>query len=274
MFSIVFVTLYPFLYELAISFSGTKEVLLGNVSIFPKDFTLTSYKHILTQSNFWLGYKNTILYTVLGTFIALVLTIMCAYPLSKSDLFGSTFIMKFIVFTMFFSGGLIPFYMLIKGLDMIDTVWAMVVPGAINAYNVLIMRTFFKGIPKSLEDAAEIDGLGKVGVLIRIVLPLSMPIIATITLFVAVWLWNEWFLALIVFNDDAKYPVTLFLRNIVMGSLMSSSSGQEVSQTGSQSIPQTLQAATIMLITIPILLIYPFLQKYFVKGVMIGSVKG
>lgn len=271
---VVLVTLYPFLYMLATSLSSAKEVLAGNVTFYPIEFSLKAYEHIMSQDTFWLGYKNTIIYTVFGTIISLILSIMCAYPLSKKNLVGSGLFLKLIVFTMFFSGGLIPFYLLIVKLKMVNTIWAIVVPNAISAYNVLVMKTFFQGIPSSLEDAAEIDGLNQIGVLTRIIIPLSKPILATMTLFIAVFLWNDWFMALILLNDNKLYPVTLFLRNIVMGSIMAAKSGETINATAAQSLPQTLQAATIMLVTVPILLVYPFIQKYFVKGVMIGSIKG
>lgn len=271
---ISWLTLYPFIYMFAVSFSSSSAVLTGNVSWHPIDFTFISYKEIVSQAKFWIGYKNTFLYTFGGTALSLVLTIMCAYPLSKKSLYGRDAIMKFIVFTMFFAGGLIPFYLVIKSFNMVNTVWAIIIPGAVNAYNVLIMRTFFIGIPNSLEEAAEIDGLNQIGILIKIILPLSMPIIATIGLFNAVWYYNDWFNALIFLNDEDLYPVTMYLRNIMLGTIMASKSGVSIDASSTRSISQTLQAASTMLVLVPMLIAYPFVQKYFVKGVMIGSVKG
>lgn len=271
---IVFATLFPYLNIIATSCSDKMAVLAGDVSFYPIDFNLVAYKHIIDQGSFWLGYKNTFVYTVLGTFIGLIMTIMCAYPLSKKNLPGAGIILKFIVFTMFFSGGLIPLYLLVVKLELVDTMWAMILPGCINAYNVIIMRTFFQGIPQDLDEAAQIDGMNQIGILVKIILPLSKPIIATMTLFIAVAIWNDWFTALIFLNEERLYPITLFLRNIVMGSLMAAKSGQQMDSTAGQTLPQTLQSATIVLVTVPILCVYPFIQKYFVKGIMIGSIKG
>ncbi|SHH84387.1 carbohydrate ABC transporter permease [Clostridium grantii] len=271
---IAFITLFPFIYLFSISFSSSKAVLAGGVNFYPVDFNWGAYKGILEQSNFWLGYKNTIIYTVFGTLISLFMTIICAYPLSKKNLVGSSIFLKLIVFTMFFGGGLIPTYLLIQKIGLVNTRYAILLPGAINAYNVLIMKTFFQGLPESLEEAAKIDGLNQIGVLIKIVLPLSKPIIATITLFISVGFWNDWFSSLIFLNNDKLYPVTLFLRNIIMGTTMASKSGQTMDASSAQSLPQTLQAAATMLVVLPILCVYPFVQKYFVQGVMIGSIKG
>lgn len=274
MLLLVAITLFPFIYMLAVSFSSSRAVLAGEVIFFPVDFNFTAYTHMLKQSQFWTAYKNTIIYTSVGTSLSLVLTIMCAYPLSKKNLIGGSIIMKVIIFTMFFSGGLIPNFILIRDLNLYDKMWAMVLPGAISAYNVMIMKTFFQGIPEELKEAARIDGLTDIGVLIKIVLPLSKPIIATIGLFVAVWLWNEWFISLIYFKTDAKRPVAMYLRNIVLGAMNTIKNGKEVDSTAAKTVPQTLQASTIMLTSIPILCVYPFVQKYFTKGILIGSVKG
>jgi putative aldouronate transport system permease protein len=273
MILVVIATLYPFLYMLALSFSSNEAIVQGKVVLWPVGFTVYPYQRIIQQSMFWLGYKNTLIYTIGGTAIGLVMTTMCAYPLSKKHIMGRKFILKFLVFTMYFGGGLIPSYLLVKSLHMIDTVWSIIIPGAISTYNLLVMKTFFEGLPQSLEEAASIDGMNQFQILLKIVLPLSMPIMATIGLFIAVSHWNDWFGPLIYLNNDGLYPVTLFLRNVVMGSQMASKSGQMMDSSASQVLPQSLQAATVMLVTVPILCIYPFIQKYFVKGVMIGAIK-
>lgn len=273
MILIVIATLYPFLYMFALSFSSNHAIVTGKVTLWPVEFTTYPYKKIIEQSGFWLGYKNTIIYTASGTFVGLAMTTMCAYPLSKKHILGRNFLLKFFVFTMYFGGGLIPTYLLIKSLHMIDSIWAIIIPGAISTYNLLVMKTFFEGLPQSLEEAAAIDGMNQLQILQKIVLPLSMPIMATIGLFIAVSFWNDWFGPLIYLNTDTHYPVTLFLRNVVMGSQMAAKSGQMMDSSASQVLPQSLQAATVMLVTIPILCIYPFIQKYFVKGVMIGAIK-
>lgn len=271
---LVIATLFPFLYMLAVSFSSSRAVMASEVFLLPQEFNIQAYEQVLGQAQFFIGYKNTLLYTIVGTSIGLTLTVMAAYPLSDRDLVGGSVIMKYMIFTMFFSGGLIPNFILIKDLGIYDTMWAIVLPGAMNAYNVMIMKTFFQGIPKELREAAKIDGLSDVGVLIRIVLPLSKPILATIGLFMAVWLWNEWFMSLIYLKSDVKRPVAMYLRNIVMGSMNTISLGNEVDESAMKTVPATLQASTIMLTSIPILCVYPFVQKYFTKGMLIGSVKG
>lgn len=273
MLLIVIVTLFPFLYMFAMSLSSNKAIMQGSVFIYPVEFTVKPYLRILEQNDFWIGYKNTILYTITGTFVGLFMTTICAYPLSKKRLLGKGVLLKLIVFTMYFGGGLIPTYLLVSSLHMSDNIWALIIPGAISPYNMLIMKTFFEGIPQSLEEAAAIDGLNEFGILMKIVLPLSKPIIATISLFIAVWFWNDWFYPLIYLNNNSRYPVTLFLRNVIMGSQMAAKGGQAINSGTSVVMPQSLQAATVMLVTIPILVVYPFIQKYFVQGMMIGSIK-
>lgn len=266
--------LYPFLNMFATSLSTNEAVMKGSVSVWPEGFNLEAYRRILKESQFWIGYKNTILYTVLGTIVSLVMTIICAYPLSRKNLIGKKPILLFMIFTMYFGGGLIPSYLLIKNLGMMNTIASIVLPGAISVYNMLIVKTFFQGIPESLIEAAQIDGMGHLDILCKIVIPLSKPILATMTLFYAVGYWNDWFTALIYMNSNSKYPVTLFLRDIVMGVTLQAQSGQAIDASAATSVmAQTMQSATVMLVTVPILCVYPFVQKHFVKGVMIGSVK-
>lgn len=266
--------LYPFLNMFAISLSTNEAVMTGNVSIWPQGFNIEAYSRILKEAQFWTGYKNTLIYTVVGTLVSLGMTIICAYPLSRKNLVGRKYILLFMIFTMYFGGGLIPSYLLIKNLGMMNTLAAIVLPGAISVYNMLIMKTFFQGIPESLIEAAQIDGMGHWGILCKIVIPLSKPILATMTLFYAVGYWNDWFTPLIYMNSNSKYPVTLFLRDIVMGVTLQAQSGQAIDATSATNVmAQTMQSATVMLVTIPILCIYPFVQKHFVKGVMLGSVK-
>ena len=266
--------LYPIINQLAVSLSSNTGILTGDITIFPKDFSLGTYKGLLGEAKFWINYKNTIIYTVVGTAISLFMTTICAYALSKKRLVGRTVLLRLIVFTMFFGGGLIPYYNLIKNLNMLDTIWALVLPGAIAPYNILLMKTYFEGLPDELEEAASIDGLSQFGYFWRMALPLSKPILATMTLFMSVSYWNDWFSALIYMNDGSKYPVTLYLRNIMMGATMASQTGQTIDASTVQSIPEGVQAASMILVIIPILCVYPFVQKHFVKGVMIGSIKG
>ncbi|WP_206671844.1 carbohydrate ABC transporter permease [Parabacteroides distasonis] len=267
------ITIYPIFNQLALSLSSTDAILNGKVTLFPVDFSLTTYKDIAKESLFWRNYLNTIWYTFAGTVVSLVLTTTSAYALSKKNLVGNKLILRLMVFTMFFGGGLIPTFMLIKNLHLTDSIWAIIIPWAIVPYHILLMKTYFEGLPGDLEEAAKIDGLSQFSFFIRIVLPLSKPILATMTLFTSVLYWNDWFTALIYINDSAKYPVTLYLRNVMMGATMASQTGQTI-DASVKSIPQGIQAASMMLVIIPILCIYPFVQKHFVKGVMIGAIKG
>lgn len=273
---IVAICLYPFLYTLAISLSNRDAVLLSKVFIIPVGFNLDSYNTIIHYPLFWSGYLNTIIYTSLGTLIAMIMTIMCAYPLSKKDLFGRSVIMKFIVFTMFFSGGLVPYYILVRSLGFVDKIWAIVIPGAISTWNMILLMTFFRSIPESLEESAAIDGMNYIGILIRIVLPLSKPSLATISLFYAVGFWNDWFSSFLFMNSNERYPIMLVLRNIISGADIAARQNQGSADIlkNVNFISATVKAASIMLSTLPILMMYPFLQKYFIKGAMIGSLKG
>lgn len=270
---IVVLTLYPFLYVVAQSFSSEKYINAGQVFLFPKGFTLQTYKVVMNEKYFWLGYKNTIIYTVCATIISLFMTTIMAYALSKKRLKGRGIIMAFAIFTMFFNGGLIPNYLLVRNLGMRNTIWAIIIPGAISTYNMIIMRTFFEGLPNELEEAASVDGLNTYGILARIVLPLSMPIISTMALFYAVGNWNNWFGPFLYFDNKENFPVTLYLRNVIAGAQQSAAnSGSNVEEQ--TQIAATIKSATIVLTVLPILCVYPFIQKYFVTGVMIGSVKG
>ncbi|PHP52812.1 carbohydrate ABC transporter permease [Actinomyces ruminis] len=269
---VIFVTLFPFLNVVAKSFSSEAAISAGEVNLIPKGFNVTTYKVVLSDSAFWTGYRNTIVYTVVATFISLVFTTAFAYVLSKKDLKGRNALVGFAVFTMFFNGGLIPNYILITNLGMKNTIWAVVLPNAINVFNLLVMKSFFEGLPHELEEAGELDGLGTYGILFRIVLPLSKAIIATMLLFYAVANWNAWFGAFLYFDDKNLFPVTIYLRNMLAGVTTSDSlGGGTADQT---QISSNLRSVTMVLTSVPILCVYPFVQKYFVTGVTLGSVKG
>lgn len=270
---IVMATLYPMIYVFAVSFSSPQAVMQGRVSVVPIGFSARAYELVLRDSAFWTGYRNTLIYSIGGTAIAMGATILAAYALSKKHLRGGGLVMRLFVFTMFFNGGLIPNFLWIKNLGLINTVWAILLPLAVNPFFMIIMRTFFLSIPESLEQAAEIDGLNPLQILARIVLPLSKPILATIGLFYGVFFWNDWFRPLIFLNDSRMQPVTLYLRNLVMGQQLAAQQG-EVTGAGAELVSETLKSASILLVSVPILCVYPFLQKYFVKGILIGSVKG
>lgn len=270
---IVAATLYPFLYVVATSFSGESYVRSAAITFYPKGFNTETYNAVIKEKYFWLGYKNTVLYTVVATAISLFMTTIFAYALSKKRLIGREIILKFAVFTMFFGGGLIPNYLLIRTLGMRNTIWSVVIPGAVSTYNMLIMKTFFEGMPAELEEAASVDGLNTYGILLKIILPLSMPIMSTMALFYAVGNWNAWFGAFLYMDKKEMFPVTLYLRNIIAGAQQTSAaSGMDEEKTSQ--IAATIKSATIVLTVLPILCVYPFIQKYFVTGVLIGSVKG
>lgn len=269
MLLIIFVMLAPFLSIVAKSFSHVKYLDQNSVTFYPKGFNLTTYKLVMANKMFWRNYANTVFYTVFGTLICVSMSTLLAYPLSVARLRGKPIITAFILFTMFFNGGMIPNYILVRALGMRNTMWSILIPGAISTYNVLVMRTFFESIPKELEEAAVIDGMGTYGILAKIIIPLSKPILATMVLFYAVGHWNSWFGAFLYLDKVEQFPVIIFLRNIISGSTLSAATDSDaVGQVGAN-----IKAVCIVLTSLPILCVYPFLQKYFVKGMMIGSVK-
>lgn len=267
----VIITLYPVLYLVAQSFSAQKYIYAGEVSLLPKGFNIDTYKIVMTDQQFWVGYGNTILYTVVGTAINLFMTTIFAYPLSKKKLVGNRFFTLFAVFTMYFGGGLIPNYLLVNSLHMKNTMWAIVIPGAISTFNLLIMKTSFEQLPHELEEAAAVDGLSTYGIFLRIVLPLSSAIIATMVLFYAVGNWNNWFAPMLYLDDKKLQPVILYLRNLISGA--SATSGGVEDNVEAQQIASNIKSTTMVLTVLPIVCIYPFLQKYFVSGVLLGAVK-
>ena len=273
MIFVVFVTLYPFVYLVAQSFSSEGAIYAGKVSFFPVEFTARTYQVILSKPDFFLYYKNTIVYSLLGTIISVAGSALLAYPLSKERLVLNKFFTPFVVFTMFFAGGMIPIYMLIaQALHMRDTMWALIIPGAISTYNVLIMKSFFASLPGELEEAASIDGMNTYGIFLKIILPLSKPIMATMFLFYIVGIWNNWFGPFLYLDSKDKWPVALYLRQIIMGATGTAEIGA-VSDEASQ-ISANVRSCCMVLTAAPIICVYPFVQKYFVQGMMIGSVKG
>lgn len=269
---IIFLTLYPFLNVVAQSFSSEAAISSGQVSLLPIGFNVDTYKTVMTDSMFWINYKNTVVYTVVGTAISMVLTTMFAYALSKRRLVGRKALTVFAVFTMFFNGGLIPNYVLINSLGMGNTMWAIVIPGAISIYNMLIMKSFFENMPEELEEAAAIDGLSQYGILWKIVLPLSKAVMATMILFYAVAHWNSWFPAFLYLDQKEMFPVTIYLRNMIAGATGTTAAGATSADNLTQ-IAANIKSVTMVLTILPILTIYPFVQKHFVNGVMLGSIK-
>ncbi|WP_059053966.1 carbohydrate ABC transporter permease [Paenibacillus senegalimassiliensis] len=272
---IIIIVLYPLLFVVAASFSDPARVLNGEVWLLPKGVTLEAYNNILHNDKIWIGYRNSILYTVVGTLINIVMTLLAAYPLSRPDLPGRKGLMLIITLTMFFSGGLIPSYLLVKGLGMVDTMWALIIPGAISTYNLIVMRTYFQSsIPWELQEAAHMDGCSNWRLLLSIILPLSKPILAVMVLFYAVGHWNAFFNALIYIRSEELYPLQLVLREILM---ISQSAGEEGGNVGLEDkilLSESIKYAVIIVSSLPVLIMYPFVQRHFVKGVMIGSIKG
>lgn len=273
MILVVFFTLYPFLYLVAQSFSSEAAIYAGKVTIWPVEFTAKTYEVILSKPDFFRYYWNTIVYSVVGTFIAVAATAVMSYPLSKDKLRLNKFFIPFVLFTMYFGGGLIPNYLLIaKTLGMRDTIWAIVIPGAISAFNVILMKTFFAGLPSEVEEAARVDGLDVFGIFAKIVLPLSKPILATITLFVIVGLWNNWFGPSLYLQSKEKWPLALYLRQIIDNAVSPTEVGASSDQAAQ--IAASVKSTAMVLTSLPIICVYPFVQKYFVQGMMIGAVKG
>ncbi|GIP34211.1 carbohydrate ABC transporter permease [Paenibacillus sp. J2TS4] len=273
---VLVIVLYPLIFVLSASFSDPYKVINGQVWLWPQDFTLKAYSKVLQNQDILTGYWNTILYTVTGTALNLTATIMAAYPLSRKDFYGRNGIMAIIVFTMFFGGGLIPVYLLIKNLGMVNTFWVMIIPNLVSAWNIIIMRTFMQSsIPLEVQEAAAIDGCSNLQILWRVVLPLSTPIIAVMVLFYGVSHWNAFFNALIYLTDRDKYPLQLILREILIQSQMQEMLGvSEESLVAQIMDAEAIKYAVVIVANLPVLLLYPFLQKYFVKGIMIGAIKG
>ncbi|AMO34895.1 carbohydrate ABC transporter permease [Lysinibacillus sp. fkY74-1] len=269
------VVLYPLIFVLSASLSNPEYVISGDLWLWPKEFTVEAYEKVFQNPDIINGFINTLKYTFFGTLLNIVMTICAAYPLSRRHLKGKGFIMAFMVFTMFFSGGLIPTYLLIRDLGMINTFWVMIIPNAVAVWNIIIMRTFFQSIPYELEESAMIDGAGNFRILWSIVLPLSLPVMAVMVLFYAVGHWNSYFQALIYLQDQDKFPLQLILRQI----LIQGQADDMIKATSESFLAQKLSVeglkyAVLIVANLPMLMLYPFLQRYFVKGVMIGSLKG
>ena len=265
------VTLYPFLYLVAQSFSSEEAIMQGKVTIFPVNFNLATYISVFKKGEFIHSYGNTVLYTLIGTAASMLFSCLIAYPLSKEKLFGSKFLLKFIIFTMYFGGGLIPTYILMQRLGLVNKISGFIIPSLLSTYYIILMRSFFKNVPKDLEEAGEIDGLTPIGTLVRIVLPLSMPIIATMILFNAVNYWNNWYNSFLYLDKKDMWPVAYYLRTIINGASTSADPG-EVSAEKMQ-IAANIKSCSMVLMTLPIICIYPVIQKYYVQGMMLGGVK-
>lgn len=271
---LIILTLYPMLYILFSSLSeGNQLISFNGILLWPQGFSLEGYKAVLSNPTILSGFKNTLFILVVGLGINMTLTSLGAYFLSREGVMLQKPIMFFIVFTMFFQGGLLPFYLIVKSYGLLDSLWALILPTAVSTFNLIIMRTYFMAIPKELEESAFLDGAGHFTILFRIFIPLSMPVVAVLILYYGVGHWNSWFNAMIFLRDQELYPIQLVVRNIILENDNASMLGT-TTLIQSRDVAETLKYAAIIVTTAPILLLYPFLQKYFVKGVMVGALKG
>lgn len=266
--------LYPFLNVASVSFSSYSAYVNNPLMIWPQDITFGAYKEIMSRSLLWISYSNTIIVTISGVGIGIFLYILTAYPLSKRILKGRKTLMVLVIFTMLFNGGLIPNYYLIRSLGLLDTLAALTLPALISGFSLILMKNFFESLPEELEEAARIDGASDPFILFRIVAPLSKPIIATLCLFAAVGYWNNFFNGIIYIRSDTKWPLMLYLREVIESASQMALQANAAEMGAHQVTSESLKYATLMIIMVPILCVYPFLQKYFVKGIMLGSVKG
>ena len=274
---VMFIVAYPLYYVLVASFSDPYDVYAGKTFLLPSGFTLDGYKAVFADDNIFTGYLNSVKYTVIGTIFSVVMLYITAYPLSVKSLPGRKWISLFFVFTMYFGGGLVPTYLVVKDTGLINNMWALFLPGGVAVGNMIIVRNYFQNsIPHDLIEAAEIDGCSKFRTFLSIIIPLSMPIIAVLSLWVAIALWNGYFNPLIYINSEEKYPLQLILRRILLMAQVDfgNSSVDPRVVMENQYLSQMLRYGTIIISSLPLMIIYPFVQKYFVKGVMIGAVKG
>ena len=272
---IILIVIIPLIFVLAASFSDPDLVIKGKVLFLPKGFTTESYTMVFENQDIWRGFRNTCFYTIAGTIISVILTILAAYPLSRRELAGRNVIMMLILFTMYFSGGMIPTYLLVKDLGMYNTIWALLIPAALSTYNLIVAKTFFENsIPVELYESARLDGCGNFAMLSKIVLPLSKAILAVLVLYYAVGIWNAYFDALIYLRDTNLHPLQIILRNILLLGQTEQMGTNDVGMAEKIKMAEAVKYSAIVVSSIPMLIIYPFVQKYFVKGVMIGAVKG
>ena len=263
--------LYPFVYVLSASLSDSQAVITGKVVLLPKGLNLNAYKKVLEDTSIWIAYANTLYYTVFGTVISMFISIIGAYPLSKKRLVGRRVFNLFIMFTMWFNAGTIPIYLNLKDLSLLNTRFAILVAFAVSVFNVILLRNFFEAVPDSLEESAAIDGANDIYMLFKIYLPLSAPALATIALFYAVSRWNGYFWAMVILKDDNKIPLQVLLKKLVVDM---TKTDMDMFDSAKNYGKETVSYATIVIAVVPIMLVYPYIQKYFVKGVMVGAVKG
>jgi putative aldouronate transport system permease protein len=273
------ITLYPIIYIFSVSVSSTTAYESGRVFFLPVEFNLEAYRVIFQAGTIPKSFINSVVYTVVYTVVSLFMTTTMAYPLSRSKdrVAFKGFFSKLVIFTMFFNAGIIPNYLVVKGLGLMDSMWALILPSAISTYNLVVMRSFFEGIPIDLEEAAFIDGANEITIFWKIMLPLSKAALATVGLFYGVYMWNSWFNAMLYLQTNSKFPLQLIIRQIIMQNQMAAelaAMGDTSMMTAQTTNSVSLKYATLFLSILPMLAVYPFIQKYFVKGVMVGSVKG
>jgi putative aldouronate transport system permease protein len=266
------IVVYPLIYTTAVSLSSSSQILSNNVFLYPKEFTLSAYIKVFNMVNIQRGLKNSIIYTVVGTCINVVLTTALAYSLSRRHMIARKFLTVFLIIPLFINGGVVPTYLIIKWLDFTDTMWAVIMPFAILSYYLIIVKTFYEDIPDSIIESAQIEGENDIDIYIKIIIPMSVTIIATISLFYAISNWNNFSNALYYLNNSKKYPLSIVLKNMLVSTEMLSDTRETVN--GELVLFEAVQSATIIIYVLPILLVYPFVQKYFKEGITMGSVKG
>lgn len=277
LFIFFMIILMPLINVVASSFSDAKAVNQGRVLFWPVDFTVEGYKAVFEYKGIWRSYANTFLYTIAGTAVNLAMTLICAYPLARKDLPFKGPVIALFMFTMLFGGGTIPNYLLIRNLHMMNTIWAMIIPGAISVYNMIIARTFIQNIPSDIEEAARIDGCSDIRYFFSMVLPLSKTVIAVLGLYYAVGHWNDYFTAFLYLNDNEKMPLQITLRAILINNSFTETSTTTINEEAllnNQALQDLLKYSLIIVSSVPVLVLYPFVKKYFLKGVMLGAVKG
>ena len=269
-----FVSVYPFLYTLTISLSTTAEAVRAGFHLYPREISLTAYKMVLSNSNIYIGYLNTITRTVLGTAVTVLISAMMAYPLSKKDMPHVKLFTTLLIITMIFDSGIVPNYLLIKSLKLLNNRLVYVLPGIVAAYNIIIMKSYFNSLPESISESAKIDGANEAVILFRIIMPLSVPVLATVALWVAVGHWNSWLDGVLYVTDNGKQLLQVFLQRVITQNQADKMQSGWMSADIRSYNAETIKSATIIITILPILMLYPFLQKYFVKGIALGAVKG
>ncbi|WZL79059.1 carbohydrate ABC transporter permease [Eubacteriales bacterium mix99] len=273
---ILLIVLFPLIYTLSASFSDPKMVTAGKLYFLPVGFNLDSYREVFKNQDIMIGYRNTLIITLTGTLLNMILTVCGAYPLSRKDFYGRNVLMKLFSFTMFFGGGIIPLFLVVQSLGLLNSWASLILPSAVSTYNLIIMRTYFENsVPYELQEAAYMDGCSNTGILFKVVLPLSGPVLAVLSLYYAVGYWNSYFSAMMYINDRSKYPLQLFLREVLVmnqAQNMMDSSAEEMARQAMRA--ETIKYSVIVVSSVPMLILYPFVQKFFVKGVMIGALKG